>query len=408
MVALPVLARESGPPVPIDFNTAVARSMAARPEFRRFTLERDLLSTQRDQAALAPHMELAVDAEGVAGSGDFSGTSGAEVGFSLGSVFERGAKRQARIRAVELRGDLLRNDQRIESLDLVAETGRRFVAVAVESERVQVTRVALAQAQQTVAMIAPRVAAARSPRIELLSAQIDLSRAESALVDAERALLIAQRLLSAQWGDPDDRPIVDLELFSVSDVIEYGELERALAVAPDLTRFASQRAVLEAEARLVRSQRVADWRWSVGVRRYEASSDQALMFSLGVPLGSASRNAAAEREASLQLNVAETRREERQLELGALLFRQLEQLRGARARLLQISERELPLAREARSLAERGYRIGRFPYRELSNSQSELIALEHQRIDAAAAYHATRVEIERLTGARIPLIAEKP
>jgi cobalt-zinc-cadmium efflux system outer membrane protein len=111
---------------------------------------------------------------------------------------------------------------------------------------------------------------------------------------------------------------------------------------------------------------------------------------------------------STQLRVAEVRREERQLELGALLFRQVEELRGARARLLQITERELPLAREARVLAERGYRIGRFPYRELANSQSELIALENQRIDAAAAYHATRVEIERLTGARVSLIAEKP
>jgi cobalt-zinc-cadmium efflux system outer membrane protein len=382
--------------------------MSARPEFRRFVLERDVLASRREQAALAPALEFGVDAEGLAGTGDYSGTSNAEIGFSLGSVFERGGKRAARVRAIDLRDDLLRTDQRIEAIDLIAETGRRFVAVAVEQERLHVAQQALAQARETVAMIAPRVAAARSPRIELLSAQIELSRAESAFAAAERGLLVAQRQLATQWSAPDERPVVDLTLFNVEEVASLDDLQRALNGAPDLARFAGERAVLEAEERLVRTQRLADWRWSLGVRRYEASTDQALTFAWSVPLGNASRNRASERELSTQLRVAEVRREERQLELGALLFRQVEELRGARARLLQITERELPLAREARVLAERGYRIGRFPYRELANSQSELIALENQRIDAAAAYHATRVEIERLTGARVSLIAEKP
>jgi cobalt-zinc-cadmium efflux system outer membrane protein len=66
----------------------------------------------------------------------------------------------------------------------------------------------------------------------------------------------------------------------------------------------------------------------------------------------------------------------------------------------------LPRANESLALTDRGYRIGRFPYRELALAKNLIVDLELRRLDAAARFHRARIEIERLTGAQLTLIAE--
>ena len=74
--------------------------------------------------------------------------------------------------------------------------------------------------------------------------------------------------------------------------------------------------------------------------------------------------------------------------------------------MIAIGAEDLPRALEALEITERGYRIGRFPYRELALAQAQLIDLELQRLDAAAQYHLTQLEIDRLTGAEISQLPE--
>jgi len=125
-VACRVIAAE-----PLLFEEAARKTLAANPDTQRFALELEASRARIDAAGLRPPTEIAADLDNFAGTGDTRGIHSAELTLSLNSVFERGGKRSARIAAAERSLDLLTLEQRITALDLVAETGRRFVAVAV-------------------------------------------------------------------------------------------------------------------------------------------------------------------------------------------------------------------------------------------------------------------------------------
>lgn len=398
---------QSPPPAPLTYTAAVQKTLASHPRWRRFALERDAADARRELAGLRPGMELAVEAEDVLGTGAYpSSDSAPQLTVSLGSVFERAGKRRARVEVQERSLSLLRDEQRVEALDLLADTGRRFIDVAVAQERVRLAALALNQANATVALVQPRVAAARSSKMELLNAQVRQTSARLAGTAAQRELLATQVSLAAQWGDTQGHPTVALELVSTPQPAGFEELESRLAAVPDLARYATESALREAEVRLARAQAVADWRWSIGVRRYERTDDQALAFGLSMPLNGARRAAPAIRESLANRAIVEQQAEAARIALRPILFEQWQLLQTLRERVIAIGAEDLPRALEALEITERGYRIGRFPYRELALAQGQLLDLEMQRLDAAAQYHLTRLEIDRLTGAEISQLPE--
>lgn len=390
----------------ITFEDAARRALASRPELRRFALALQVAEARRERASLAPPLEFAADLEGAFGTGEYQALDGAELSISLTSLFERGGKRAARVGLAVREQDLLTIEQRIAALDLLAETGRRFVDTAVAEEHVRLATIALEQATQTVELVTPRVRAARSPRTELLGAEIECGTASVALASAQRDLLAAQAALAEQWGDVDARPQATLALLELPAPRTYADLVVSLEALPDLARFATTARLREAELQLARADSVADWRWTLGVRRYQEPGDQALIVGFSIPLDAARRNAAAVREAELAGEIVAQDHDASTLALRTLLFKQLQALDSARASVRAITDELLPRANESLALTDRGYRIGRFPYRELALAKNLIVDLELRRLDAAARFHRARIEIERLTGAQLTLIAE--
>jgi cobalt-zinc-cadmium efflux system outer membrane protein len=395
---------------PLAFEEAARKTLATNPDTQRFALELEASRARLDAAGLRPPTEIAADLDNFAGTGDTRGIHSAELTLSLNSVFERGGKRSARIAAAERSLDLLTLEQRITALDLVAETGRRFVAVAVSQERIGLAQATRAQADTTLALIRPRVEAARSPRTELLYAEIERSRADVEVDTAEHALAAAQAALAAQWGSPEERPNVSLATYDLPEPAAWAQLRSRLDALPDLERFASEQRLRQAQVALARAQAVPDWQWRIGVRRLqetnELTRDQALVAGIVIPLGQARRAAPGVRESEAELAEVGSSTQSRRLNLDRLLIGEFEQLQTARARLRAITDVQLPRAREARDLTEHGYRIGRFPYRELALAQQQVLELELARLEAASQFHLTRIEVERLTGAQLDLLKE--
>lgn len=395
---------------PLAFEDAARKTLASHPDTRRFVLELDAARARIDAASLRPPTEFAADLDDFAGTGDTRGIHDAQLTLSLTSVFERGGKRSARIEAAERSFDLLTVEQRITALDLLAETGRRFVAVAVSQERIQLAEDARAQADTTLALIRPRVEAARSPRTELLWAEIERSRADVEVDTAKHDLAAAQAALAAQWGSPEERPTVILATYDLPEPAAWPQLRSRLETLPDLERFANERRLRQAQVALARAQAVPDWQWRIGVRRLqqtnEFTKDEALVAGIVIPLGQARRAAPGVRESEAELASVNSTTQSRRLDLDRLLIGELEQLRSARARLRAIVDIQLPRAREARDLTAHGYRIGRFPYRELALAQQQVLELQLARLEAASQFHLTRIEVERLTGAQLDLLKE--
>jgi cobalt-zinc-cadmium efflux system outer membrane protein len=380
----------------------VARALHARPELRAYAVRREAEAARREQAMLRPALEVGVELENVLGTGELSGFDEAELTVGVGTTWERGDKRAARVAVADAALDALDADERIAVLEVSAETARRFVALAGAQERLLLAERAATQARGVLDTVGVRVRAAQSPKSESLNAGIQLAAALLARDDALRGISATQAQLGEQWGDPAAEPRVGMALFELPRTLAAAELESRLEGLPELARFASEQRVREAEIRLARAQSSTDWSWSAGVRRLEGLDDEALVFGVTVPLGSTGRAAPHVREANARLALVDAGREAALLRLRTLLRAQLQQLESARAAEQVIREQQLPQAEEVVQLALAGYRLGRFPYRELALAQQQAFGFEQRRLDAAMAYHLSRVELERLIGSTLP------
>ena len=193
-----------------------------------------------------------------------------------------------------------------------------------------------------------------------------------------------------------------MALYEMPRPVGVAELESRLERLPELEQFASEARVREAEIRLAQAQATTDWSWSAGVRRLEGIDDQALVFGFSLPLGTAKRAEPFVREARANLALIDAGREATLLRLRTLLRAELEQLESARAAEHAIRDHQLPQAQEVVQLTLAGYRLGRFPYRELALAQQQAFEFELRRLDAALSYHLSRVELERLIGSTLP------
>ncbi len=395
----------------LRFEQTAQKTLAARPEFARFALSLAAFDAKRVQAALKPAFELDLNLENALGTGASAGLKEAELTLSIGSIFEKGNKRMARVEWVDAAQAQLRVEQKIAALDLLAETGRRFVALAIAQESLRFALAAQVQALKTLAAIKPRVAIAQSPKTEQLNSEITLADANLAADNAELALHLARTQLGALWQADTQESAqlsVALGLYDLPESSDSATLDRQLEMLPDLNRFASQQRVAQAEIALAKSQATSDWRWSVGVRRLEAANDQAFVGSLSIPLGSAKRSTSLVQEAQINAQLAPLDAKVERQRLQALRAAQLVELASARLEARAVMTEQLPQAREVLALTRYGWEIGRYSYRDLAAAQAQLLALERRRLLAAERYHLTRIELERLTGAALPLLELAP
>lgn len=390
----------------LNFNDAARKTLGAHPQFRQFSLALAAAKAREAQATLRPGFELSGTLENVLGSGAASSLQSAELTLSLGSVFERGEKRTRRVDVAQSATALLSVQNRIDALDILAETGRRFVALAAAQESHATAEFALKLTQATLAAIKPRVQGAQLPKTDLLNAEIAEVEAMLQLGHAKRRIEAAQQALALSWNEPNARPRVIMDVYNMPKIRDVASLIAQIDTLPDIAQYGAQTRVAQAELGLAKAQSVADWRWNVGMRRLEASNDQAFVVGMSIPLGQVKRQSSFVREAQLNVQLPDLAAQSTRLRLKALLIAALQDLQSAIAEEHVIRDHQLPQAKEVRTLTLRGYEIGRYAYRDVALAHAQVQALELKRLNAAHAYHLARIEIERLTGAQLNLLAE--
>jgi cobalt-zinc-cadmium efflux system outer membrane protein len=167
---------------------------------------------------------------------------------------------------------------------------------------------------------------------------------------------------------------------------------------PDLVRLASQSRLKEAELRLVQANSRPDLTLSLGLRRFEADGETALVAGVSMPMSWGNRNQGIIDEARANLSRNEAERAAALHRLRAQLFALYQGMETARMRAVRLRGEALPMAREALEQTRAGYERGRFSFLELASAQSELLEIETAALEAAADHHRLRTELERLTG----------
>ena len=377
---------------------AIEIALRANPELLASRYELTAAQARLLQAGLRLNPELDVELENFAGSGDTKDTDALETTLSLSQVIELGGKRGLRQSVAQADTDLISIEQRARQLDVLAEVTRRFIEVVTMQERARFAGESLKLTQQTLDAITVRVQAARAPVAEESRARIAVTRASIEQRQAETALRSARYALASMWGSVSPSfTAAEADLFAFESVQSFEALVAQIERNPDLTRFASEARLRDAELRLAQAQARPNLAFSVGVRRLEASNDTALVAGFSMPLPVFDRNQGAIREARVRRVQSTAERDAALLRARGTLYAIYQEMTAARERAESIRNEAVPQAQTALDQTQSGYERGRFSFLELITAQQELLELRGAAIDAAADYHRLLTELERVT-----------
>lgn len=383
----------------LSLDDAFARVAAIHPDLRLPGPRQQLLQAQRDEAMLRPALRATATLENAFGSGAASGLQSAELTLGLASVFERGARLEARRTLAERRIDALAVERETRRLDLLAETARRYLAVVAARRKRELAELDIAQRTRTVAAARQRLQAGASPESVLLTAQAALARAELERDRAAQAHDAARQHLAALWGERQPRfEVAAADPLRLPAIADASALAALLADTPELRQFADEQRVREARLQLARSQASSDIEWSLGLRRLQADGDVGLVAGVSMPLGMRARAQPAIRAAQAELAALEIEREAGDMALYSTLVDAHGRYRLARLEVARLRDEVLPKLGKAEAAAERAYRAGAISYLEWAQLQSERTAARRQQLDVALDAQRALIELQRLTG----------
>jgi cobalt-zinc-cadmium efflux system outer membrane protein len=391
-------AERAEPQGALTLAQAIDVSLVRNPELQSSRYELTAAQARVLQAGLRLNPEVGVEFENFAGSGETRGTDALETTLSLSQVIELGGKRGLRRSVAEADADLVTLELRARQLDVLADVTRKYIDVVAAQQRAQFAEQNTKLAQQTLDAISGRVKAARSPVAEASRAQIAVTRAAIEKRQADLALQTARRSLSMLWGSVEPQfSFASADLFAFDAVESFEALVARLEKNPDITRFATDARLRDAELRLAQAQTRPNIALSLGVRRLQESGDSALVAGFSMPLAFYDRNQGAIREARARRAQSDAELLAARTRAQGTLFALYQEMRAARERADALRNEAVPQATTALEQTQIAYERGRFSFLELITSQQDLLALREAAIDAAADYHRLLAEIERIT-----------
>ena len=382
----------------LSLSQAIAAALKRNPELAVTSFELNAADARVLQAGVRPNPEAAVQLDNVFGTGEARGVKVLETTLSLGQVIELGGKRNSRVGVAGLSRDLVGVEREAQQLDVLADVTRRFIEVVAAQRVIALAQQATRLTEQTLAAITTRVQAARSPLAEQSRATIAVTRARIEQQQAASTLQAARRALAALWGDRvAEFSNASADLFALPTVQTYEALSASLQLSPDFLRFATDARLRDAEMRLAQAYAKPNLNVALGIRRFEATGNTALVAGVTYALPIYDRNQGTIREAQVRREQNAVRSQATLIRAEATLYGLYQELQAARNRLETLRGEAIPQAEVALAQTRNGYERGRFSYLELLSAQQELLGLESAAIQAAANYHLQLTEIERLT-----------
>jgi cobalt-zinc-cadmium efflux system outer membrane protein len=383
----------------ITLREATALALARSPELGVFPYELREADAHILQAGLRPNPELLVEVEEFGGRGERRSLDAAETTVHVGQPLELGGKRAKRTRVAALDKDLVQWDYQAARLDVLREVARAFATALAAQERLALTERLLELSSQAQSAAAQRVQAGRDSPVDVLQADVALLESRIERQKAQKALVAARHRLAATWGG--HTPVfekVQGDFYQTPAPRPPAEVTAAVLDNPDLARWQTEEDRRRAALRLEKARGVPDLTIGGGVRRFEQTDDEALVFSLVVPLPLFDRNQGGILGATAQL--AKTRRQYEAVTVRTLaaLSEATSALAAAYEEVTILRTEVLPKAQTAFGAAQQGYRQGKFDYLHLLDTQRTLFQTQMRYVDSVETYHRVQADVARLTG----------
>ena len=390
----------------LTLDQAITKSLTGHPDLVTSGFQLDAARGRVQQAHLAPNPQLTVALEDVLGSDEFSGFKSAETTISLAWVFERRI-RERRVNAALARESLIASNADILRLDVAAETARRFLDVLAVQAQITTANEAVELAEDTIVAVSRRIRAGRTPPADLARAEAKLAAVKLIREDLNHEHAASRHRLAAQWGQNAPEFVnVQGKPLTLPETESFSALKEQLHQTADLTRYLSAERLAQSEVLLAQAKSKPVWRASVGVRRFEATNDQALLGSVSIPLAIRNRNQGRVAETTAQVAKTQAEGTAARVRLETKLYVLYESLQHSLHRANVLREQVIPRMAIALSQTHDAYVLGRYSYMEWGAVQSELIDARRELIAASIDSHRYVIEIERLTGTRLVKLEE--
>jgi len=404
VLASSVNAEQSQSVPALTLDQVIVRVLENNPELKGADYEAMAAAAHIRNVQQSPAATMNVGFENFAGSGNLKGSDALEATLSLSKVFELGGKSDLRGEVAQQELLLLNTNQDARRLDILAEATRRFIHVVVDQVRLQVIRDKLVLLQSSYKVVNRRVKAGRSPVAERRRVAIAVARAEIELEHAEHELLSSRLNLATVWGETRVDYSTQADLFTLATVEPFTRFETLLEQNPDLVQFASERRLAQARLHVAQAKQSANIEITGGIRHLSSTDDNAFVLSARIPFGLNSRAAPAIEEQQLLQQQVSYNHEKQRLALYASLYSIHQELLHSYAAADVLQQRIIPEAKQALREYEKGYAAGRYSFLELTDAQRTLLDAKLEVVMTSANYHRYRIEIDRLTGARLSSI----
>jgi cobalt-zinc-cadmium efflux system outer membrane protein len=381
----------------LTLEDAITRTLKNNPKLYQYRFRQQSLIAQRETSSLSPALQLGLEVENVAGSGEFSGLDSAEATLALSSVIELGAKARSRVAVIDARTDRLNFERQAATLDVLGELTTTFIHSLSTQENIALAKEAVALSEQMLKTVEQRASKGAAPEAEVMRAKAALTRT-SIQLQALRSSFKRQKVrLSSFWGNTNPH-FTELSgsLSALGSSDDFSSLLQRAKNSPAIAVFASEARLKDAEVKLAQAQSRVDIGWQLGVRRFEETDDTALTAGVSIPLFSGKRNRGTIASALAERNAVNYQQADAQLKLHNRLFAAFSQREENKAAVEQFSSHVLPALEQALLLTRQAYENGRYRYQDWIAAQEELLTAKQQHIEAATAAQLNQALIEQL------------
>lgn len=383
----------------LTLSAALERVLQSSPELSAYAEESRARAAEITQTARFINPELAVEVANVAGSGAYSGFDAAETTLQLSQQIELGNKRQLRRGLAEVEHDRALRDLEAATVDVQTRIARHFWALLGAQERLKLADEQVALATATLAVVEEKITAGRAPSVEKYRFQSALAEAR---LGREKALLM---LTAARQSLADN---LDLETTELGGVVgdltglpllpTYAEIQAQLGQSPEIARRQLASEAKRRDLALARANRIVDPTLALGVRNYNESDDNALIFGLSLPLPLFDRNQGNVQAATHRLAAAQAQEVSGLILSRAGLTESWQSLAASSAEAQALREQIIPSAEQTYEAASYGYQSGKFGVLEVQDAQRNLVEVRARYLDVLLTAQLAAIELQQLLG----------
>ena len=294
----------------LTLGQVLALTVIHNPELKIFSLETRAAQARELQAGLWPNPEIEVEVENAGGTGELSGFDGAVTTIQLSQLIELGNKSQRLKKVASFEREVAELDFQYKKREVFSEAAKAFIEVLKAQEALQLSNEIVKLSEASFSTVQKRVDVGKDSPVEKTRASVALSNIRMGHRQARRDLEYARKQLAFYWGQ--DEPSFERaagDLYRVEQLPVVEDMAGRLNHNPGYVRWAAEikksRAALEFE----KSKAIGDITIGAGVRRFNETNDNAVVFGVSIPLGISDRNQGAKQEAVY--NLAKSRARQR-------------------------------------------------------------------------------------------------